>query len=190
MGKINKVIPVKLICGIITSDENNFNIARKELSKKFGAIDYKSPISDFNLTDYYQKEMGPNLKRRFLSFSKLIIPAEIIKIKHLTNKLEVKYSKNGKRLINIDPGYISASKLVLATTKDYFHRIYLDKGIFAEVTLYFRAGSFTPFDWTYPDYKSKNYIEAFNRIREIYMRQVKYIKSEIRNTKSETNSKF
>ncbi len=139
------------------------------MSKKFGAVDYKSPIYDFNLTDYYRKEMGPSLKRQFLSFSELIAPTKLAKIKLFTNKLEKRYSKNGKRLINIDPGYVTASKLVLATTENYYHRIYLDRGIFAEVTLYFKKGSFQPFEWTYPDYKTKGYIETFNHIREIYM---------------------
>ena len=183
MGKIRKVPPVKLISGIITGDENNFDIVCEVLSKKFGAIDYKSPIYDFNLTNYYQKEMGPEPKRQFLSFSELIAHTKLAKIKLFTNKLEKRYSppevdppsaeKNGKRLINIDPGYITASKLVLATTKDYYHRIYLDKGIFAEVTLYFKSGSFQSFEWTFPDYKTKGYIETFNHIREIYMRQIK-----------------
>ncbi len=172
MGKIRRVLPVKLISGIITGDENNFDIVQGILSKKFGAVDYKSPIYDFNLTDYYRKEMGPSPKRQFLSFSESTAPTKLAKIKLFTNKLEKRYSKNGKRLINIDPGYVTASKLVLATTKDYSHRIYLDKGIFAEVTLYFKSGSFQPFEWTYPDYKTRDYIESFNHIREIYMQQI------------------
>ncbi len=112
----------------------------------------------------------------------MIAPTKLAKIKLFTNKLEKRYSppeadppsaeKNGKRLVNIDPGYVTASKLVLATAKDYYHRIYLDKGIFAEVTLYFKCGGFQSFEWTYPDYKTKGYIETFNRIREIYMQQI------------------
>ncbi|UCH12328.1 MAG: DUF4416 family protein [Candidatus Omnitrophota bacterium] len=172
MGQVRRSLPVKLITGIITGNENNFDITANVLTKKFGAIDYKSPIYDFNLTNYYQKEMGPELKRQFLSFSKTIAPAKLAKIKLFTNKLEKRYSKNDKRLINVDPGYVTASKLVLATTKDYSHRIYLDRGIFAEVTLYYKNGTFNPWGWTYPDYKTKGYIESFNHIREIYMLQM------------------
>jgi len=177
MGRIRKVLPVKLISGIITADTANFDIAQKVLSKKFGAIDYKSPIFDFNLTDYYQDEMGTGLKRLFFSFSSLIEPSKLAKFKLYTNKIEKKFSKNNRRLINIDPGYITASKLILATTKDYCHRIYLNDAIFAEVTLYFINKSFRPREWTYPDYKTKGYIETFNHIREIYLRQIKELKN-------------
>lgn len=163
----------KLISGIITADKNNFNIVSKILSKKFGTIDYKSPIYNFNLTDYYQKEMGPNLKREFFSFYKLIEPAKLAEVKLYTNKIEKRFSKKGKRLVNIDPGYITASKLVLATTKDYSHRMYLKNNIFAEITLYFKDDTFNPWQWTYPDYRTKGYIETFNHIRELYMRQLK-----------------
>lgn len=173
MGQICKITPVKLIIGLITGDENNFKLANEALSEKFGAIDYVSPIFDFNFTDYYQKEIGVKLKRCFFSFAKLISPEQLSRIKLITNKIEKRYSKDGKRSLNIDPGYITSSKLILATTKDYCHRIYLGKGIFAEVTLRFKEKSFIPGEWTYPDYKTKDYIEAFNRIREIYMQQIK-----------------
>lgn len=172
MGSIKKVLLVKLILGLITQSEANFIVAQNALKRKFGDIDYKSPIYDFKLTNYYEQEFGPGLKRQFLSFSKLINPEKLAKIKVITNEIEKKYSAKDRRLINIDPGYITASKLILATTKDYSHRIYLRKGIFAEVTLYFRNNTFNPWDWTYPDYKTKSYIEIFNKIREIYMRQI------------------
>ncbi len=173
MGQARKPLQVKLISGIITGEVNNLDITQKALARKFGAIDYKSPIYDFNLTDYYQKEMGPELKRQFLSFYKLIDPAVLAEAKLLTNKVERRFSKEGRRLINIDPGYVTASKLVLATTKNYSHRIYLKKGIYAEATLYFKDGAFNPWEWTYPDYKTEGYIETFNRIRKIYMEQIK-----------------
>ena len=173
MGQACKPLEVKLISGIIAGDVNSFDITQKALSKKFGAIDYKSPIYDFNLTDYYQKEMGPNLKRQFLSFYKLIDPVKLAKIKLIANRAEKRFSKEGKHLMNIDPGYVTASKLVLATTKNYSHRIYLKNGIYAEVTLRFKGGTFNPLDWTYPDYKTDGYLETFNRIRKIYLEQVK-----------------
>ena len=173
MGQVKEPLPVKLISGIIAGDVNSFDIAHKALGKKFGAIDYKSPIYDFNLTDYYQKEMGPNLKRQFLSFYKLIDPVKLAKIKLIANRAEKRFSKEGKRLMTIDPGYVTASKLVLATTKNYSHRIYLKNGIYAEVTLRFKGGTFNPLDWTYPDYKTDGYLETFNRIRKIYLEQVK-----------------
>lgn len=174
MGKIPKEIPVKLICGFIFSDEEALKKAFRILYRKFGKIDFESESQSFNYTDYYEKEFGSGLKRKFISFEKLIYPHNLSAIKIFTNKTEEKLSIGGKRIINIDPGYIDASKLVLATTKDYNHRIYLSKGIFAEVTLSFKGNSFVPWQWSYPDYRSENYIKIFNQIRSSYLKQVKF----------------
>lgn len=173
MGQIQKILPVKLIIGIIGSQDKFFALTQNALKKKFKTIDYISPLCNFDKTDYYQKEMGNNLKRRFLSFSKLIMPAELSKIKLYTNAIEKKYSPDNKRRVNIDPGYITPAKLVLATTKDYTHRIYIGKGIFAEATLYYKDETFCSYEWTYPDYKTTDYINAFSRIRQTYMGQLK-----------------
>jgi hypothetical protein len=167
VGKIRKYNPVKLILGFIYSDEAVFIQARNKLKIKFGKIDFQSPILDFNYTDYYKLEMGDALKRRFISFSKLIPASELYRIKLYTNRLESKFLKASNRLINLDPGYLDKAKLVLASTKDYAHRIYLHKGIFAEITLSYRGNSFSPNEWSYPDYRSKEYIEIFNQIRTL-----------------------
>jgi len=165
MGKISGHEPVKLIVGLIGQEEL-FEKTRKALLKKFGKIDFISPVIAFNFTDYYNAEMGSNLKRQFLSFKKNIVCEDLVPIKHFTNKLEKKfYSPGSRRQVNIDPGYLNLSKLVLATTKDHQHRLYLGKGIFAEVTLRFRHKSFIGWEWTYPDYLSLAYIEIFNHIR-------------------------
>ena len=112
--------------------------------------------------------MGKGLTRRFISFSKLIPIQDLYRIKLYTNRLEEKFSVAKHRQINIDPGYLDLAKLVLASTKDYAHRIFLRKGIFAEITLTYRQDSFSRNDWTYPDYCSKEYIEIFNQIRKLY----------------------
>ena len=166
MGKAKKPKKVNLVIGMLAKDKKLFDKAEEFFIKDFGPIDYKSPVLLFNYTDYYKKEMGGNLKRVFISFEKLIPPEQISKIKLLTNSVEEKLAKNNKRRINLDPGYISDAKLILATTKDYFHRIYLNLGIYAEVTLRWRRGGFEPFEWTYPDYQSKEYIDIFNTIRK------------------------
>lgn len=191
-----KVFPkrcgVKLIAGIIASSENIFFKTEEALQRIFGPLDYRSKTIKFDFTDYYQRDMGPDLKRRFVSFERLIDPIALSRIKLITNRLERRLSKdinpvrnivsegdneisNGvksvRRAVNIDPGYITGAKLVLASTKDYSHRIYLEKGIYAEVTLYYKKGSFRYWDWTYPDYKTEDYIRIFNEIRSIYMRQ-------------------
>ena len=168
MGKVRKYNSVKLILGFIYRDEAVFIQARNKVKMKFGKIDFQSCVLDFNYTNYYELEMGDGLKRRFVSFSKLIPMSELCRIKLYTNRLESKFLNASNRSINIDPGYIDRAKLVLASTKDYAHRIYLHKGIFAEVTLSYHGNSFSPNEWSYPDYRSKEYIDIFNQIRVLY----------------------
>jgi hypothetical protein len=171
MGRIVSPNPVKLVAGFIFKEDPSFQKAKKELLRKFGKIDFESETLDFCLTDYYEKEFGRGLKRKFLSFNKLIAPERLPDIKITTNRLEEKLARNKQRTINIDPGYLDLAKLVLASTKDYKHRIYLAKGIFAEITLFFQNKSFSPWEWTYPDYRTTEYISIFNNIRALYMKQ-------------------
>ena len=173
MGKAKRPRQVKLLIGMLAKDKLLFDVVEEFFIKLFGKIDYRSPVLPFAHTDYYKKEMGTPLERRFVSFSKLIHPERLPKIKIATNSLEKRLSKKDptKRKINIDPGYISDSKLVLATTKNYSHRIYLNKGIYAEVTLTWKKGGFQPFDWTYPDYKTGEYLDILNSIRNAYMKE-------------------
>jgi hypothetical protein len=170
MKKISKLnLKVKLVIGFIYQDEAFFVKAKEQLVKIFGRIDFESLVFDFNYTDYYEAEMGKQLKRKFISFAKLIPIADLYRIKLYTNRLEKKIlNPQGHRQVNIDPGYIDLAKLVLATTKDYAHRIFLRKGIFAEVTLTFKGSTFVANEWTYPDYRTKEYIETFNHIRALY----------------------
>jgi len=169
LGKFRKHnLQVKLIMGFIYKDEAIFIKSRDRLKKIFGRVDFQSEPLDFNYTTYYEKEMGSDLKRRFISFSKLIPIEDLYRIKIYTNRLEAKLSNHMQRQVNIDPGYMDLAKLVLASTKDYAHRIYLGKGIFAEITLSYRNTSFVPNDWTYPDYRSQEYIGIFNEIRKLY----------------------
>ncbi|MCM8783477.1 MAG: DUF4416 family protein [Candidatus Omnitrophica bacterium] len=173
MGKVYNPKPVKLIMGMISSKIELFDKIKNVLEQKFGKVDLESDIFPFNKTDYYEQEMGKDLKRKFLSFKKLISPDKIARIKIFTNKLEKRFALNDRRQINLDPGYLTDSKLVLATTKNYYHRIYLEKGIYAEVTLYFKKESFCYFETTYPDYRTFPYIDFFNTVRKIYLGEVK-----------------
>jgi hypothetical protein len=173
MGEIKRHAPVKLIVGFIFKQEWVFVKAKAILERKFGKIDFESELLDFGHTDYYQKEFGSDLKRKFISFEKLIPAQSLPKIKILTNGIEKRLSRLGLRLVNIDPGYLDPAKICLASTKDYRHRIYLSQGIFAEITLFFQGKTFRAWEWTYPDYGTAEYISIFNRIREIYLRQVR-----------------
>lgn len=171
MGIVTRVKPVKLICGFIFQDDKYLIKAKGILSRKFGKIDFESKALPFNFTDYYTREFGTDLKRVFVSFENLIKPDYLALAKIITNLVEKKLSSGGNRRINIDPGYLDSARLVLASTKDFAHRIYLNKGIFAETTLVFRDHSFRSWEWTYPDYKKEEYITIFNKIRSIFTDQ-------------------
>ncbi|MDD5669512.1 MAG: DUF4416 family protein [Candidatus Omnitrophica bacterium] len=172
MGEISKPQQVKLVCGLIFQDETLLNKTVRILEKKFGSVDFKSTILPFNYTDYYEKEFGTGLKRAFVSFTKLIPPDHLASIKVYTNYLELKSGKTGQRRINIDPGYLDLAKLVLATTKDFSHRVYLSKGIYAEITLSYKDKSFRIHPWTYPDYRTPEYLEIFHTIRNLFSKQL------------------
>lgn len=172
MGKPKKPEKKKLITGIIYKDAEILKKAEAQLVRRFGSIDCKSSELPFVYTSYYAKEMGSNLKRKFIAFKQLIEIEKVYKVKLITNKLEHRLSLNKSRAINIDPGYISLSKLVLLTTKDYAHRVYLGEGIFGDLTMSFKEHSFHPGQYTYPDYRAKQYISFFNSIRVIYKTQL------------------
>jgi hypothetical protein len=168
-----KADDVKLISSLFSSQTNMIEQVIQELEGLFGPTDWISPALLFDRTKYYEKEMGWPLHRRFISFKTLIRPADIVEIKWKTNTLEKRYARNGNRKINIDPGYIALERLVLATGKNYTHRIYLSKGIYADLTLIFQRGSFSPLAWSYKDYSDPEVIGFFNALRERYKRQIR-----------------
>jgi len=173
VGRIKKHPPVKLIVGFIFKEESVLQKAKNFLKRKFGEIDYASQALAFRHTDYYEKEFGKGLKKRLISFKKLIRPESLASIKIDANKIEQKLSHKGLRLINIDPGYLDMAKLVLASTKNYRHRIYLNQGIYAEITLFYENAGFHTWDWTYPDYRTAEYIAIIEHLRERYAAQIK-----------------
>jgi len=166
VGKVVAPQPVKLFVGFITNDLAILKKAERELMRKFGPVQSESPLFEFNFTSYYTGEFGNNLKRKFICFKRTRSPENAQSIKIQTNRLEEKFSRVGKRRINIDPGYLTLSKVILLTTKDYSHRIHLGKGMYAEVALSYKQKTFRPFAWTYPDYASRGYIDFFNRVRD------------------------
>jgi len=177
MSKPNVPKPVKLIASVFSKTNELIVAATEELSRKFGRIDFVSNIFPFNYTTYYNKEMGKDLIRRFLSFNKMILPHRLPDIKLYTNRIEKDFSDcQGDRRLNIDPGYISLSHLILATGKGYAHRPYLRKGIYADLTLIYKDKRFQTLDWTYPDYRSKGIIELMDTVRRKYLFQLKGLK--------------
>ncbi|MDP3947093.1 MAG: DUF4416 family protein [bacterium] len=173
MGILRPPRPVKLIASIFSHDISWLQRSIEELSRDYGNLDFISEILSFDKTDYYSKEMGENLKRRFLSFEVLFKPEVLKDIKLYTNRLEKKYADKGKRRVNIDPGYLSLGALILASTKEAAYRPYLGKGIYADLTLIYNSGGFQGLDWTYPDYLDVKVIHIMNQIREKYKFQLK-----------------
>lgn len=173
MGEVRERQSVKFMTSLLTGNLAQLPDVKQALELEIGAIDFVSPVLPFSATDYYEEEFGPNLQREIVTFAELRDMAALAAVKRLTNELETRWAIGGNRKVNIDPGYIALGKFVLATTKDRDHRIYIGQGIFAEVTLRYRAGSFEAREWTYPDYASPQYIELLNELRHEYRLQLK-----------------
>ncbi|MFO8008921.1 MAG: DUF4416 family protein [Candidatus Brocadiia bacterium] len=172
MGETRKPRAVNLICAVLAGRPEWLKVARDRLERSFGPIDLASDTWPFDQTDYYAAEMGEGLLRQVFSFAELVAADNLVAVKHTTNRLEKELARSleaePERPVNLDPGYIGLSKLVLATTKDYTHRIYLGGGIYAEVTLRWRDGAFEPYEWTYPDYRQERQREFLTRVRRAY----------------------
>ena len=178
MGMRTYPAKAKLITAVMVADQTLFEKVRQILEKRFGPIDSESDIYPFTFTDYYSKEMGTTLHKKIISFHKLIEKNELVMKKLQSNKIEEEFAKGNAdmwhRRVNIDPGYVTDSKLVLASTKNFSHRIYLGDGIFAEVTLrYFRTKGFEPLEWTYPDYRTDMVRIFLESVRQRYMGQLR-----------------
>jgi hypothetical protein len=173
MGVINAPKKAKLFCGIISSDEEIKQKSFAVLEEKFGRIDLISDAVPFDFSDYYNSEMGSNLERSWISFERLISVAGIAGIKIFTNSVESSFSAGSRRRINIDPGYITPAKVILATTKDYSHRIYLSDGIYGEVTRIYKKNEFVKLPWSYPDYLSEVATEFLLKARSALVKQLR-----------------
>ena len=177
MWKLKEPNPVKLVIGVLAANYQCLHSAADILTDKFGHADFSSDVWPFDKTDYYKDQTGPRILRQLFSFEKLIDPGKLAKIKIRTNKLEQKLAKTLSlplpRPVNLDPGVIEPSKLVLATTKNYSHRIYIGRKMYAEVTLIYDKGKWCPFEYTYPDYQQQYYFDFFSKVRERLLEQLK-----------------
>lgn len=174
MGRIGGDIKVKLFCGLISASTDIDKKALGELEGKFGQIDLQSGKTPFDYSTYYNEEMGTSLTRYWVSFEDLVYAGSLADIKIFTNSIEDGLSNGGKRPINIDPGYVSQANVVLATTKNFSHRIYLAKGIFGEVTtIYKKNEGFIKLAWSYPDYLSPAATDFLSKTRQKLLLQLK-----------------
>lgn len=176
MGTPKTPDPVLFFVGAILADPALDAQVRAALTDAFGPVTAESDLFPFGHTGYYAAEMGDTLHKKFYAFD-IIPPDTLADAKLRTNAIEqAAFSRapgRPSRSVNLDPGYISPSALILATTKNHAHRIYLRDGIYAEVTLRFHTGAFQPWEWTYPDFRTREYIEFFTGLRETLMRRLK-----------------
>lgn len=157
---------------MISSKPDLFDAAARALSRRYGPVDVRSELLEFDFTPYYENEMGPGLKRLFVSFEPLLAPERLTDVKLDSNAIEDELAQQAEvaRPINLDPGYVTEANLVLASMKRFAHRIYLRDGVHAEVTLLYRKGDWKPLPWTFPDFAAGTYnrflSESRNKLRQ------------------------
>jgi len=161
-----------LVFGLIYRESTTVRDCWEELERLGGAWDYISAVTAFRFTGYYEKEMGTSLFRRWGCSRRLVPQDQLATIKLKTNELEARWEVNGQRQVNVDPGILSAERLVLATGKNFIHRIYLGSGVYGDLTLIYSKGSYRPLPWTYPDYQVPETIAMFNILRKRYQMQI------------------
>ena len=180
MWQLKKPEPAKLIIGILATNSDFIDIACDAVAGQFGPIDLQSEIWPFTHTNYYENQTGQHILRKFVTLQSLIKPAQLAAVKHRTNRIERTRAKKAAKMncqlprpINLDPGIIEPSKLILASTKNFSHRIYIGKKMYAEVTLIYDKGKWTTLPYTYPDYKQQCYFDFFSKVRNRLLEQLK-----------------
>jgi hypothetical protein len=168
MSQPQEAKPAKLVIGLLLNNKSLLPVVAADLERVIGQIDAISAWMDFDFTDYYCKEMGKPLYRRMLVFKRLIEQETLAEVKLATNDVEQTYTNGGNRCVNIDPGYLLLERFVLATGKNYTHRIYIGRGIYADLTLIFQKGAYRALPWTYPDYSDGKMLGFLNQVRLKY----------------------
>jgi hypothetical protein len=170
--------PVKPVAAVFSADVEGIAQAAVRLEEIAGQLDYISEEMSFDQTEYYRDEMGGPLVKRFFASERLIDPADLVGIKKECWRLEKEFTAGDRRMVNIDPGYVSADKLVLATGKSSACRIYLGQGVWADLTLIYQNGDFRTMPWTYPDYASDPVRRVMTDVRKKYLNQLRQRKQE------------
>ncbi len=176
MGIISTPRPVKLFAGVLSAKPGVFPAVEERLCSLFGSVELRTEPFPFDTTTYYDEEMGRPLNRIFYGFSSLIAAESISRIKRQTNELEAEFASQMRevvRPVNIDPGYLEESKIVLASTKNFSHRILVSDGIYAEVTMQYEGKEWRMLPWTFPDFRTGRYNAFFTTLRDNYRRQLK-----------------
>jgi hypothetical protein len=161
--------PAKPVCGLLYSDFSKAELAISMLEAILGPLDLTSFVFPFDVTDYYNQETGEDIKRLFVSFSRPVPQDSLADIKVRCRDVELEFAENGQRAVNIDPGMVTAERLVLATSKNFTHRIYIGRGVHADLSLIYQGKSFQPLPWTFADYRKQEVIEFWNVVRSLFM---------------------
>lgn len=172
MSHPNPPQPAKLVIGVFTNDKKLLPPVLESLTNQFGDIDLISPWIAFDYTRYYKPEMGPDLVRRMMAFKPLMDQDALSSVKLATNLIEAELATHTRRNINIDPGYMLRERFVLATGKNFAHRIHIGSGIYADLTLLFQKGAFQSLPWTYPDYKAPQMQSFLTQARNKYIKDI------------------
>jgi len=167
------VDPVKLCVAVLWSDSAALNSAMDELVERWGEVDFTGPDHPFDATDYYEAEMGRGLKRRLVTFRRLVPPDVIVQGKHICNGIEDRLAAGKGRRINLDVGYLDHNKIVLASFKAAGQKIYLGDSVWADLVARYREGCYCPFEWTFPDFRDGRYDLELSEIRRAYMDQLR-----------------
>lgn len=170
MSKPRQPDPALLIVALLYRPDFELDFLISRLERNFGKIIEISEPFSFDFSDYYEAEMGPNLLKRFFVFSELIDPARLAKIKQVTDVVEDDFrDTSSNRTVNLDPGYLNAAHLILATGKGFSHRPYLGRQVYADLTLMWQDGKFFTLAWTYPDYADAKAQETLTGFRKRYL---------------------
>jgi hypothetical protein len=177
MGQVSLPSRALLLLAAFSRHQAALAWARERAVAAWGPVARQSPTFEFDQTEYYQPTMGPGLRKVFVTFTETIDPGRLAEIKLATNAWEQEYSEASEhaepRPLNLDPGYLTLGKLVLASTKDFCHRVYLDRGIYAEVTLFYRHGRWEHHPWTFADYRREDYQQFFSECRDYLHRNLR-----------------
>ncbi|GAK61395.1 hypothetical protein U27_01295 [Candidatus Vecturithrix granuli] len=165
--------PMKYFTAILFHTPEAFEVGKQAIIEVWGALDFEGEDHHFDVTTYYEPEMGDPLYRRIVAFEDLMLPTVLVDMKLRCNQIEDALARNGKRIVNLDAGYLDHNKVVLASAKGAGQKIYLDKGIYADFVGRYKGGRYQAFDWTFPDFRDGRYDQELLTIRHIYLEQMR-----------------
>jgi len=172
MARIQKPPPGQLIVSIIYSHIDAVVDALRLLEKQFGRVRCETVDIQYTNTDRYEEEMGSNLVRRLFSFEKLVERDSLPEIKSVCQEIERQLGDQVGdfvfRAANLDPGVLTPDNLVMASNREYNHRIYLADGVFAEIQLIWAHGQFTRLPWTNHDFCDDEVVDFLIRVRQTF----------------------